>query len=62
MATGDPTLVNSLFVGNIAPEGTGIRNNDQDPTIVIAKVISLPKGSRHGPQGSRAGTARWSWW
>ena len=33
-ATGNPTIINSLFVGNSAPSGSAMRNNDPDPTII----------------------------
>jgi hypothetical protein len=33
-ATGNPLIVNCLFVGNTAPSGAAMRNNDPDPVIV----------------------------
>ena len=37
-ATGNPIIINSLFIGNSAPSGAGIRNNDPDPTIINTTI------------------------
>jgi hypothetical protein len=36
--TGNPVIMNSLFIGNSAPTGAGMRNNDPDPTIINTTI------------------------
>jgi hypothetical protein len=36
--TGNPIIINCLFIGNSAPTGAGMRNNDPNPTILNTTI------------------------
>lgn len=44
VSTGNPVIINSLFIHNSAPSGAGMRNNDPDP-IIINTTIAYNEGS-----------------
>ncbi len=73
VATGDPTIKNSLFVGNDAPSGSAMRNNDPSPRIINSTFAYNTGGaairSRNGSMpelinsivwGNPAGSLSWA--
>ncbi len=50
VATGDPTIKNSLFVGNDAPSGSAMRNNDPSPRIINPTFAYNTGGAAAIPQ------------